>query len=188
MTLSWPMGEREEPESLILVGQVLRPHGLSGEVVVESHSSNPDRFVPGGALEAELAAGERVRVVIERSRFLGTRLALRFVGFGSRSEVERFRGARLLIHRSDCPRLEDGRVYQFELLGCLCSDRREGILGVVDAVLEDGGGWILVVRAPDRSTVLLPFAAAYLEELNLAEKRLTWKLPEGLVDTCRSRS
>src|ERR687898_468472 len=42
------------PPGRLVVGRVLRPHGLRGELSVELHSDAPERFSPG----VELGAGD----------------------------------------------------------------------------------------------------------------------------------
>ncbi len=172
-------------ERRILVGQVVRPHGLTGELVVEPITTNPDRFAVGQRFEARLKSGERLAVEVADARPLGRRLGIRLQECRSRTEAERFRGAELTVDRSDCPVLEAGQVYQFELLGCRCWDRTLGDLGTVVEVVEGGGGWLLLVASEADTKLLLPFVAAFLDEIDLPGHRLSWNLPAGLVETCR---
>jgi 16S rRNA processing protein RimM len=49
------------PTAELLVGVVLRPHGLRGELVVEVHTDSPEeRFAPGAKLTARSAGGARI--------------------------------------------------------------------------------------------------------------------------------
>ena len=65
--------------------------------------------------------------------------------------------------------------------------RRAGELGEVVEVLEGGGGDLLRVVGAGRE-LLLPFVDAYLAEVDVAGRRISWDLPEGLIEACGSAS
>ncbi len=108
-------------------------------------------------------------------------------GFDSRDDVEELRGAWLEIERERVPAAPEGAYYFFELVGCTCIDRTRGELGRVENVIEDGGGLLLEVTEGRRS-VLIPFVNSYLRRIDVGAGRIELELPEGLLDTCASRS
>ena len=96
------------------------------------------------------------------------------------------RGALLEIARTEVPSAPEGSYYFFELVGCVCEDIREGELGTVERVLEDGGGLVLEINKGSE-TLLIPFVRAYLTEMDRVGRRIEVDLPEGLVEICTSR-
>lgn len=173
----------------ILVGIVRRPHGVRGAVAVELQTDNPDRFRPGAELELVGAGGRgprRVRVE-SASPFKGG-LRVSFDGVTSRDEVEGWRGATLEVARAQVPPPPPGEHYLFELIGRRCRDRRAGELGRIVDLVEDGGGWLVVVERPDGSRLPLPYAERFLTRVDADEGTLDWDLPEGLIEACASRS
>jgi 16S rRNA processing protein RimM len=162
---------------------VLRPHGVRGEVVIESWSEHEERFAPGAAFlrdgggPLELAAARRHQ----------GRLLARFEGIDDRDRAESLRGVVLLVRRGEVPPAPRGSYYHFELVGCCVVDRRLGELGMVEEVVEDGGGALLRVRAMG-SDLLVPFVGAFLVEVDIASRRIEVDLPEGLVEACASTS
>jgi 16S rRNA processing protein RimM len=169
------------PESVV-VGRVIRPHGLAGEVVVEVESDVEERFAPGSTLIIG-ARGRSIEVI--GARPFGDRLLVRFAGLDDRGAVEGLRGLELSVPRKDVPAAPAGSFYRFELLDCECRDAREGELGRVVGIHEDGGGLLLEVAGPERR-VLVPFVDAFVVRVDVAARRIELDLPPGLVDICGS--
>lgn len=171
----------------VLVGRIRRPHGVRGEVLVEVLSDVRDRFRAGRRLAFVTAAGERGELEVVAVRGHGDGLLLRLAGCEDRDRAETLRGARLEVAAADSPRPPEGAYYYYEIVGCSCRDRRAGELGEVTAVIEDGGGLLLEVVRPGGS-LLVPFVRAYLIAFDRAQRRIELALPEGLIETCESRS
>ncbi|HVS65923.1 MAG TPA: ribosome maturation factor RimM [Thermoanaerobaculia bacterium] len=172
------------PETVV-VGRVLRPHGVRGEAVVEVHTDRDDRFCPGAELTCELDAGD-LRLVVESSRAHKGRLLVRFAGVADRDLADELRGGILSVSRDLVAPAPEGSYYHFELVGCAVVDRVAGLLGEVTDVLEDGGGLLLEVGG-DRG-VLVPFVNAYLDEVDVESRRIDVTLPAGLIEACGSTS
>jgi 16S rRNA processing protein RimM len=176
------------PDDRILVGIVHRPHGLRGELKIEILSDVDDRFAPDTRLHLVLPgrADQTVRIVTAR-RHHGAML-LTLEGIGDREAADSLRGARLEVDAAEVPEPPDGFYYHFQLVGCECHDAREGHLGVVCDVVDDGGGSLLVVEKDGGGRVPIPFVNAFLLEVDLDGRRIDVSLPEGLIETCTSRS
>jgi 16S rRNA processing protein RimM len=128
--------------SLLVVGDVARPHGLRGEVVVRLTSDQPERVAPGAHLETD----DRTLVVVS-SRSLKDRYVVAFEGFDSPEAAEALRGAVLRA----APLERDGALWVDELIGARVVDVHGAELGVVttveanpasDLLVLDGGGLI----------------------------------------------
>ena len=184
---------RELPDT-VLVAEILRPHGLRGEVVAEDHSDNKKRFKAGRELSMTLGGATRP-ITIESSRRHKGRLLLKLEGVDSRDDADGLRGAELEVPLEDVPPAPDGLYYFYELVGCRCVDRREGDIGEVIDVVEDGGGLLLEVERcqPDSpegalERFLIPFVKSFVLEVKTAEGILETELPEGLLELCVSTS
>ncbi len=175
------MMDRGLPD-IVIVGRVVRPHGLAGEVVVDPATDVEERFEPGSTLRLG-PAGRRVEVA--QSRPFGDRLLVRFEGMADRTAVEGLRGLELSVERGEVPRAPAGSFYHFELLDCVCHDAALGELGVVRALHEDGGGLLLEI-ALDQRRLLVPFVDEFVVRIDIAARRIDLDLPPGLVDVCVS--
>lgn len=179
-----------EPRALpatILVGRVLRPHGLRGEVIVEVMSDVSGRFAPGSELDLRRADGRVTTLRIESSRPHGQGARVLFAGCQSREDAEALRGGELEVALASVPEAPEGAFWQHELLGARCHDRRSGDLGRIEELVDQGGGLLLRVVG-ERGELMVPFAAPFVGELDRSARRLEVDLPEGLIEACASRS
>jgi 16S rRNA processing protein RimM len=176
--------KREQLPGTVVVGHAVRSHGLRGEVVVERLSDNPDRFAAGSELLAEINGGRR-SLRVRKTRLHHGRLLVSFEGVEDRENADALRGCDLVVPATAVPPAPDGCFYSFELIGCRCRDRTLGELGVVDEVLEDGGGWLLIVAHLDRR-LPVPFVQAFLRRVDVTTGVIEVDLPQGLLETCES--
>ncbi|HUP23162.1 MAG TPA: ribosome maturation factor RimM [Thermoanaerobaculia bacterium] len=187
--MTGPRSSKAEPvigsalPELVEVGRILRPHGVRGELVVESWSEHEGRFVPGEVLLSATGAPLELAAV----RHHHGRLLVRLKGVDDPDQAERLRGVVLLVRRDQVPPPPGGTYYHFELIGCRVEDLHSGLLGVVAGVVEDGGGELLHV-VQDGGEVLLPFVGAYLVRVDVEGRLIEVNLPEGLLETCASTS
>jgi 16S rRNA processing protein RimM len=131
-------------EELLEIGSVARPHGLSGEVVVELVTNRPERLEPGSLLytfDREL----RVR----NARRLSGRWLVCFDGVGDLEAAERLRGVALLAR----PLSDPEALWVHELIGSVVRSVAGDELGTVSSVLAnpasdllelEGGGLVPV--------------------------------------------
>lgn len=165
--------------SLITIAHITRPQGLHGQVRIRIDFADPDLFEPGAA--AELVLGERARTTtIESCRLQHGRWVAKFKGVESIEDAEKWIGASVRIPRAALGNANDGEYFSFDLEGCTVYAGKE-VLGIVEEVLDSGGGWTLRL---DRSgnEVLVPFVREYLKGVDVEEKRIDVELPEGLAD------
>lgn len=164
-----------------------RAHGVRGEVLVESFSDVPGRFASGAGLLAVPSAGVPSRLTVASSRAHGGGLLVRFEGVDDRDAADELRGVLLEVPEEEVPDPPEGTYYHFQLVGCRVRDDREGDLGEVVDVVEDGGGVLLMIEEDGRR-VPIPFVRALVRRVDLERHTIELELPEGLVEACASRS
>lgn len=113
----------DEPERLIVVGRVGKPHGLDGAFIVEQASDDPRRFQVGARV---VVAGTETEILASRKVGKG-RTAIRL-------ERPAERGAALSVRRGDLPDAGHDTWYAFELEGLAVVDDEGGTLGRVVSV------------------------------------------------------
>ncbi len=166
-------------DDAVLIGRVVKAHGIRGEIVVHPLSDVPGRFDVG----TEVVVGGTSRVITGSRPHQG-RLLLAFDGVDDRNSAERLRGAEILGAPVD---LEDSETYfAHELVGMPVRhvDGRE--LGTVSALIElpEAAGYDLLEVVRDGTTWLLPAAEEFVEVVEEDDGRpvLVVDPPEGLVD------
>lgn len=177
--------QRALPDT-VTVGEVRRPHGVRGEVVVTVLSDLPERLAAGSEVTAVTRQGRRRPLRVTGSRPHKGAALVTFEGIADRDAVRELEGASLEIPRSQVPPAPPGTYYHFELLGCRCWDRAAGELGEVVELVEDGGGLLLIVRG-EAGEVPVPFVQRFLRRVDVERGRIELELPEGLLEICASR-
>jgi 16S rRNA processing protein RimM len=165
---------------LIAVGRILRPQGRHGEVRVEPLTDEPGRLAElGECYLVPPATGDRRRV--EAMRFQGDVPVLKLSGVDGLDEAETLAGRLVAIPRGAVRPLPSDRFYAFELVGCAVRDPDGAALGTVTDVMAGDHHDLWVVRAGAREW-LVPAVSAIVERVDLAERVVVVRPPEGLLD------
>jgi 16S rRNA processing protein RimM len=174
------MTETPAWDDMVLVGTIARPHGLRGQVAINTATDFPEaRFVAGATLWTK--AGHDVTPLrVEAVRFQNGRPIVAFAERADIEAVEPLAGCELRIPEGELQPLGEGVYYHHQLVGCdvVAGDRRVGTVTKVD---EAAGGHLLVVRG-ERGEVLIPLAADICVAIDVAARRIDVRPPEGLLD------
>jgi 16S rRNA processing protein RimM len=160
---------------------VLKTQGRRGEVAVEAHTHIPDRFRQGMPLSALAEDGSRRSLEIEELWPHKGHLVLKFAGIDSISEAATLIGSELQVPREDRAELEPGWNYVSDLVGCSVFDGDREIGIVRHLQFGAGEAPLLIVQAGGKQYEI-PYAEAYLTNLDLAHKQIRMQLPEGLLE------
>ena len=171
--------EPADDADTVLIGRVVKAHGVRGEVVVHPLSDVPGRFDVG----TEVVVGG-TPMVITASRPHQGRLLLAFEEVGDRNAAERLRGREVLGPPVD---LEDSDVYYaHELVGLPVRHVDGRDLGEVSALIElpEAAGYDLLEVARDGGSWLLPAAEEFAEVVEEEDGALVLVVdpPDGLLD------
>jgi 16S rRNA processing protein RimM len=173
---------------LLVVGRIMRPHGIRGEVLVDVRTDDPDeRFAVGSVLVTEAADPIEPKppptLTVEAVRPHQGRLIVTFDGVYDRNLAEDFRGVRLCVDSDDVPPSDDPDEYHdHQLVGLTAVDVGGTSLGEVVAVDHAPASELLVVKLNDGRRALVPFVSAIVPEVDLAGGRVVLTPPEGLFD------
>ena len=173
------------PESteFITLARVVKTQGRRGEVAAEVHSDVPDRFAKGMKLFALSKSGDsRREVEIEDLWPHKGLLVLKFGGIDSISDAEAFIGSELQVPRAERVELELGWNYVSDLVGCTVFDQGREIGRIEDVQFGAGEAPLLIVSGAGGKKYDVPFAEAYLEGVDLAQRQVRMKLPEGMLE------
>jgi 16S rRNA processing protein RimM len=163
------------------VGRVLKTQGRRGEVAVEVLSDVSQRFVEGLKLLVLAEDGSRRELQVESLWPHKERLVLKFAGVGSISEAEALLGCELQLPWEQRAQLESGWTYVSDLVGCTVFDGDREI-GKIDDVRFGAGEAPLLIAKAGSNRYEIPYAAAYLENVDLEHKRIRMRLPEGMLE------
>src|SRR6516165_12178175 len=159
----------------ICLGQIGAPHGVHGEVRLHSFTADPAAIATYGPLETE---DGRV-FTIENLRPAKPALVAKLSGVADRDTAERLANTKLYVPRERLPELaEADEFYHADLIGLRAVDTAGRECGTVVAVHNFGAGDLIELRPADGArTELLPFDAATVPEVNIADGYLIVKVP-----------
>lgn len=170
----------------LVIGSIVRAHGVRGEVTVYVTTDDPeDRYVAGAVLDTDPAtAGPLTIESIREHTSSGTgRLLIFFAGIEDRDQAESLRGVRLLVDAADVKPSDDpDEFHDFELVGLGVHLTDGENIGTVTRVGHGPGADMLIVARPDGRDTLIPFVRAIVGEVDVAGGRIVITPPDGLLD------
>jgi 16S rRNA processing protein RimM len=169
----------------LVVGRVAKAHGITGELVVDVRTDDPEeRFAPGNRLHLKPSRGGGGQdVVVEAARPHGGRLLVRLHGVSDRNAADALRGHLFVVDSAELPPIEDpDEFYDHQLEGLAVRTVDGRAVGSVTEVLHTAGGELLAVRSAEGAEVLVPFVGAIVTSVSLADGIVEIDPPEGLLD------
>jgi 16S rRNA processing protein RimM len=169
----------------LVVGRVVKAHGVTGELAVEVRTDDPEgRFTAGAVLRGRAPrAGTEREFVVDSVRAHGGRLLLRLDGVADRDAADALRGTLFVVDSSELPAIDDpDEFYDHQLEGMTVSTTDGRHLGTVSEVLHTGAGELLAVRDETRREVLVPFVSAIVVSVSLSDNAVVVDPPDGLLD------
>ncbi len=167
----------------LVVGRVVKPHGVTGELVVDVRTDDPDsRFASGTSLRGRAKGGAERRYVVESARQHSGRLLVRLDGVTDRNEADALRGTLFLVDSADLPEIDDpDEFYDHQLEGLRVQTNTGTEVGTVAEVLHTPAGELLSVRT-ETGEALVPFVSAIVTSVSLADQLIEIDPPDGLLE------
>jgi 16S rRNA processing protein RimM len=154
----------------ICVAQIGSAHGLRGEVKLKSFTADPMALTGYGPLTTEDGSAT---FEIEAVRAAKDHLIARFRGVGDRDTAERLANVRLFVGRERLPPLAADEFYHADLIGLTAVTADGSEIGTVVAVHDFGAGDIVeVLPAGGGTSIMLPFTAAFVPSVDIANGRI----------------
>jgi 16S rRNA processing protein RimM len=166
-----------EPVYLV-VGFLRRPHGLSGEILMDLHTDFPERLRSGRKL---LVGEEHVPLTLVGARQHQSSMLVKFKGVETPEDVGQYRNQWVYIKASDAPPLPEGQIYQHELFGFQVVDENDSPLGELVEIIETGANDVYVVKADSGREILLPAIPSVILDLDVERRLMRVHLLEGLI-------
>jgi 16S rRNA processing protein RimM len=180
-------GETSGERDFITLAQVVKTQGRHGEVAAEIHSDIPDRFAAGMKLFAlpkpEKVAEKPARRELEVEDVWPHKglVVLKFRGVDSMNDAELLIGAELQVPGAERAGLDVGWNYVSDLIGCVVVDHGHEIGRIEDVQFGAGEAPLLIVASAGKRFDV-PFAQAYLEGVDIAQRQVCMNLPEGMLE------
>jgi 16S rRNA processing protein RimM len=163
----------------ILLGEIVSVHGIRGDVVIRSYTAEPEAIADYGPLTDD--TGKVWRMASLRVTPKG--IVARLDGIPDRTAAERLRGLKLYVPRDRLPATDDDEFYYEDLIGLTAVSPDGATLGEIVAVQNFGAGDLIEIRLAGKPrTEFVPFAAAYVGNIDLMARRAVVTLPTFAED------
>ena len=163
------------------VGVIASMHGLKGEVNVFPTTDDANRFTKLKSVFIE-EKGIRRDLEIESVRYFKGRPIVKFRGLDRIEDVQKMKGAPLLIDRKDAVPLEEDEYYIADLIGLSVRDEDGNEIGTLKEVLETGANDVYVVGREGQKDLLLPAISQCILDVQPEQGFVTVHVMEGLED------
>lgn len=162
------------------VGVITQTHGIRGEVKVFPTTDDAGRFKR--LKEVTLDTGrERISLEIEGVKFFKQFVILKFRGFDSINDVEKYKQGKLLVTRDKAVRLDKDEYFVADMIGMkVVTDAGEDF-GVLKEVLATGANDVYVVSREDAADVLLPAIKECIRNVDMDRHVMEIHVMDGLL-------
>jgi 16S rRNA processing protein RimM len=171
----------DDPREWLIVGQVGKPHGVHGDLLVEIITDFPERLKDGMTFGVGDETGPVDFREVFKIRFHKRRWLLSVRDLRDRNTAETWRGRFLFLPEQALDELPEGYYYEHHLVGLTCRSPQGDKLGEVTGVDQGPGQTRLVVRRENRE-FLVPYVPEIVRDVNLDEGVVTLDAPPGLLD------
>jgi 16S rRNA processing protein RimM len=163
----------------IRLGQIYREHGVKGQCTFYSYSGTADHLALKRTYILESVTGEQLKTRIKKIAAYRKMFLVHFDLFASPEEIKPWRKATLWLEKKKLQRADQDMFdYEWEGFSLLDHNKKRvgGITGIVYTPLKQ-----FVVKRSDETEVFVPFVVEWLVKLEREKKKVTMRLPEGLI-------
>lgn len=178
-------GDSPAEPLFFVVGKILRPHGVRGELKAEVLTKNPDWLAELDMVYLGIDQYDRATATayeLDSMRRHRNQLLLRLKGIDSREDADRLREKLLMIRVDQAQPLEEGEFYSFQLLGMAVYTTSGDYLGDLMEIIETGANDVYLLQGSPRGDILIPDTDEVIEAIDLDERRMTINPIPGLLD------
>lgn len=162
----------------LLIGEILKPQGVQGQVKVKPYTDDPERFFD---LETVyfLKGDKYVPVGMRCQRIHEEMVYLNLEGVVTREGAEALRGQKLYVDREHAVELDEDEVFICDLIGCEAVDRQGNRLGSVKDVLQNGPTDVYVFDTP-KGEMMMPALKAAIPVVDVKARKVV--INEDMLD------
>ncbi len=128
----------------LAVAQVVKPQGIKGEVKLKPLGDDAHSLT--GVDEVYLSESSDKPVKVTKVWIYKENAFMALEGVTDRNQAETLRGTTFYVEMPENEKLEEGRYYVADLLGCAIADKSGEKLGTLKDILQNGAADVYVVE------------------------------------------
>ena len=154
-------------EEKLLIGEILKPQGILGEVKIKPYTDDNRRFLK----LREVFVGETLYKVLG-ARVGGDFVFLAFSGVADRNAAELLRGKMLYVERENAVPLKKGVYFIVDVVGCNIVDEEGTVYGTVTEITQAARD-IYTAKSPEGKIFRFPFLKDLVSEVDVENRTVT---------------
>ena len=170
------MGREPAPPEFLIVGRIVAPWGIRGEVKVEVETDFPERFSPHKQVYID-----GIPFTIESCRSHKQHLIVKLATIDSIEAAEKLRKQDLTIPGSELYPLPEGQYYAFQLIGLKVLTTAGKHIGQIKEIMATASNDVYIVEGK-RGEILIPAIEDVVKSIDLKKGKIVIEAIEGLLD------
>lgn len=161
------------------IGQIINVHGFMGEVKVYPLTDDMSRFKKLKEVYIE-ENGRLIKYEVLGVKFLSNTLAVKLKGIDTEEAANRLRNLYIKVDRKAAVKLPKDTYFICDLISLEVYDEEGLLLGTVRDVMQTGSNDVYIVQTTGKD-ILIPALKDVVKEIDINNRKIVVKLPEGLI-------
>ena len=154
---------------------MVSPHGIKGQIRIETDSDNPNRFQKN----ASISIADQAFTITSSQEISSKYLLLSLEGVTTRQKANDLQGSSISVETAAIPELPIDTYYHYQLIGMSVLDEHSVLLGTISEILNTGANDVYVV-IDHENELLIPAVANVILMVDVKTNMMKISLPEGL--------
>ena len=165
----------------LVIGKVIKPFGLRGEMKVFPITDNIERFNTLPFIFFNNGHSFN-KVDVESVRYSKKFVLLKLNLYNTRSDIEGFCGQYIYIDRKNAVKLDETGNYYYDLTGCEVKTGDGNIIGTIYDIQNTGSCDIYIVRRRNgkQDDLLIPAIKQVVKKIDIDRKEIIIEIIDGL--------
>ena len=166
---------------MFVIGKILKPHGVKGNVRVFPATDDPSRFEKLSKARIEFEdCREPLLLDIEHVSYIRQFVIIKLKGINSMEKADTLRGGKITVMDNEALPLGPDEYYIRDLYDMRVITDAGEPLGLIADVLETGANDVYVVRPEKGRDILIPAVKQYIVSVDIKARLMIVKMAEGL--------
>ncbi|KMT21487.1 ribosome maturation factor RimM [Clostridium cylindrosporum] len=164
------------------VGQILKPHGVKGEVKVYPLTDNSKRYSKLKKVYTTKDDVNYIPIEIESVKYVKEFPILKLKGIDTVNDAEKLRQIYIYVDRENAVKLPKDSYFIADLIGMKVITDEGEHLGEVVSVFPTGSNDVYEVKSPNhKKNILLPAIKDVILEIDIEAREMKVHILEGLI-------
>lgn len=141
-------------EGLLLLGKVIRPHGLKGLLKIASYARSAQSFLQAGSVCLRPRSGGEQAFKLLAVQPSGKNLLMKLEGLTTIDQAEPYSGAEIFVQRESLGPVADGEYFWADIIGLQVYAENGKYLGEITSLFNNGSHDIYVLKQAGRERLI----------------------------------